>query len=429
MSAAAALGAALRAALPQGDVVGGAAAPEFAVGGVSPAWVATPADVEELQACLRAAAAAGAAVVPCGHGLRLGTGNPPERLDVVVSTRRLDRVVAHEAEDMTLVVQAGATLAAVDAVLAPHGQRLPIDPPFPGRTTVGGLIATDAFGPLRAAHGRVRDALIGVQVALVDGTLVRGGGRVVKNVAGYDLMKLLCGSFGTLGIVTEAAFRLRPRPAQQRAGIVACATLDDAAVRAARLAALPFTPAVARVLAGTPVAALGAAAPAAIVVGVEGSDAEVAALARSVESSLAAGIAWCDGAAAQDVLETARTAQAAAAGDALVVRAGVRPSRLPALLAAVETAAAGAPRSLAADAAAGALFVRVGGDAAVVVAEAVRREAVARGGFALFTDMAADLAGRLDPWGEVGAIGLMRGVKAALDPERRLSPGRFVGGM
>lgn len=429
MSAAAGLGAALRAALPQGDVVVGAAAPGFAVGGVTPAWVATPADVTELQACLRAAAAAGASVVPCGHGLRLGAGNPPEQLDVVLSTARLDRVVAHEAEDMTLVVQAGATLAAVDAALAPHGQRLPIDPPFPERTTVGGLIATDAFGPLRAAHGRVRDALIGVQVALVDGTLVRGGGRVVKNVAGYDLMKLLCGSFGTLGIVVEAAFRLRPRPARLRAGVVACAGLDDAAARAARLAALPFTPATARVLAGAPLAGLGVTAPAVIVVGVEGSAAEVAATAHAVASALDAGIAWCDDAAAAEVLAVARRAQAAAAGDALVVRAGVLPSRLPALLAAVETAAAGAPLSLAADAAAGALFARLAGDAAATVAECVRREAVARGGFAVFTDMADDLAGRLDPWGGVGAAGLMRGVKAALDPERRLSPGRFVGGM
>ena len=145
----------------------------------------------------------------------LGCGNLLQRYDVALSTRRLARILAHEAADMTVTVEAGATLAAVNAALEPARQRLPLDPPHPEHTTIGAAIATDASGPLRLSQGKVRDLLIGIKVVLADGTLIKGGGRVVKNVAGYDLMKLFTGSFGTLGAVVEATFRLRPRPERE----------------------------------------------------------------------------------------------------------------------------------------------------------------------------------------------------------------------
>jgi len=184
----------------------------FAVDEHTPPYVALPTTIDELARCVAAAHAADLAVIPAGNGSQLHVGRAPTRYDLALSTQKLTRVLAHEAADMTVTVEAGITLAQLNALLASAGQRLPLDPPHPELTTIGGLIATDACGPLRLAHGKVRDLLIGVTVVLADGTPTHGGGRVVKNVAGYDLMKLFTGSFGTLGIVVEATFKLRPLP-------------------------------------------------------------------------------------------------------------------------------------------------------------------------------------------------------------------------
>jgi len=181
----------------------------FTVDGCAPCCVLFPSTAEDLSRCVAAADAAGLALIPAGNGTQLHIGHAPQRYDVALSTRRLRRIVAHEAADMTVSVEAGLTLAELNAALAAAGQRLPLDPPYPEHTTIGALIATDACGPLRLSQGKVRDLLIGVTVVLADGSVVKGGGRVVKNVAGYDLMKLFTGSFGTLGIVTEATFKIR----------------------------------------------------------------------------------------------------------------------------------------------------------------------------------------------------------------------------
>ena len=187
--------------LEPGAVVSGDASGAFAVDGRTPQDVAFPATIDEVARCAAAAHAADLAVIPVGNGTQLHIGRPPRRYDLALSTQRLNRILAHEAADMTVTVEAGITLAQLNTALATAGQRLPIDPPHPERTTIGALIATDASGPLRLSQGKVRDLLIGITVVLADGTLVHGGGRVVKNVAGYDLMKLFTGSFGTLGII------------------------------------------------------------------------------------------------------------------------------------------------------------------------------------------------------------------------------------
>ena len=173
----------------------------FAIDGLRPECVLFPETVDDLGRCVAAVDQAGMTVMPVGNGTQLGYGNPPQRYDVALSTRRLARVLAHEAADMTVTVEAGATLAAVNAALQPARQLLPLDPPQPEHTTIGAAIAIDASGPLRLSQGKVRDLLIGIKAFLADGTPIKSGGRVVKNVAGYDLMKLFTGSFGTLGTV------------------------------------------------------------------------------------------------------------------------------------------------------------------------------------------------------------------------------------
>src|SRR5581483_1573581 len=201
-----------RSAAAGGRMTAASASGDDAVAGVAPRRVVRPASVDEVRAAVREAGARHDCLVALGRGGHRDLGGPPSRLDLVVRLDALDRIVDHQAGDMTVTVEAGCPLAAVQSVLAGAGQWLPLDPPRPDATTIGGLVAADLSGPLRASQGTVRDLLLGIAVVGADGALVRGGGRVVKNVAGYDLPKLHVGAFGTLGIVVEATFKVRPRP-------------------------------------------------------------------------------------------------------------------------------------------------------------------------------------------------------------------------
>ena len=195
-------------------VVVGDAARSYAIDGQAPHCAVFPNTIGDASRCAAAADRAGFATVAVGNGTQLGIGRAPRRYDVALSTQHMHRIVAHEAADMTVTVEAGATVTQLNDALSSAGQWLPLDPPHPDATTIGALIATNASGPLRVSQGTVRDLLIGITIVLADGTAIHGGGRVVKNVAGYDLMKLFTGSFGTLGIIAEATFKIRPRPEQ-----------------------------------------------------------------------------------------------------------------------------------------------------------------------------------------------------------------------
>jgi glycolate oxidase FAD binding subunit len=171
-----------------------------------------PINEVELAAALREADSAGLSVIPRGSGSKLGWGNPPTRADLVLSTARLNRVIEHAWADLTVSVEAGCTIGTLQDTLAQHGQRVAIDPLWPEHSTVGGLLSTNDSGTLRIRYGGLRDLIIGVTIALPDGTLASSGGKVVKNVAGYDLPKLVTGALGTLGVITRAVFRLHPLP-------------------------------------------------------------------------------------------------------------------------------------------------------------------------------------------------------------------------
>jgi glycolate oxidase FAD binding subunit len=201
-----------------------AATGEDRVAGAQPQLVVAPGDEKQLAQVLKAANDADVAVIPRGGGTKLGWGNPPQRADVILSTARLNAIIEHAHSDLTVTVEAGCTLEQLSETLAKQNQRLALDGLWPSRATVGGILSTNDSGALRLRFGSLRDLVIGVTIALPDGTLAKSGGKVVKNVAGYDLPKLVTGALGTLGVITQATFRLHPMPKESRT--ISCVAHD-----------------------------------------------------------------------------------------------------------------------------------------------------------------------------------------------------------
>jgi len=204
-----------------------AAAPADAVAGVQPKVIVAPRNERELAEVLRLSNEAGLAVIPRGGATKLGWGNPPSRADLVLSTARLNEITEHAWADLTVSVEAGCTMQRLQETLAQHGQRLALDPLWQEKATIGGVLSANDSGALRLRFGALRDLIIGVTLALPDGTLASSGGKVVKNVAGYDLPKLATGAFGTLGVITRAVFRLHPLPRLTRSFSVATTTAEE----------------------------------------------------------------------------------------------------------------------------------------------------------------------------------------------------------
>ena len=417
---------------PWADIVGAEyVAPGGPVDGVEPAWVVRPGSVAEVRECVRAAARAGASFVAQGLGAHLSVGAPPARLDVVLGLDRLARVVDHQAGDMTVTVEAGCTLAALAKTLATSGQWLPLDPPWPEATTIGGLVAANLSGPLRASQGRVRDLLLGIRVVGADGALVSGGGRVVKNVAGYDLPKLHVGALGTVGVIVEATFKVRPRPAAEEAVVVACRSAREAADTALAVRDSDAAPLWLEV-AGAGGLPEGPGAGAAVVVGLGGIGEEIAA-ARACVQRIAASLGL--------------RAVPVAGGAALRARLGVFPvepaaavlkaATLPAAVGDVMERIAAAARERGtgvrclAHAPSGVVRAAVAESHAVApLVHALRPELERHGGSLVIERAAPAVKAGLDVWGDPGpGLPLMRRVKAAFDPAGVFAPGRYVGAL
>jgi len=429
-----------------GVATGDEAVGAFAVDDMIPQCVLFPETVDDLSRCLIVADQANVAVMPVGNGTQLGCGNLPQRYDVALSTRRLARLLEHEAADMTVTVEAGATLAEVNAALEPARQHLPLDPPQPEHTTIGAAIATDASGPLRLSQGKVRDLLIGVKVVLADGTLIKGGGRVVKNVAGYDLMKLFTGSFGTLGAVVEATFRLRPRPEREALFAVPTRETGIAASLALEVLGASLAPLYVEALNQTAAAALELGDEPLLIVGCGGSEEEIDTQNQRLQDlagkQRVRTYAETEGAQVYHRLRDfpgggfiPRLMGESQSNSFLGCKLSLLPSRLAPVLSDIE-AEAGAKKmncAICSHVGSGIAYVRCGAaddDAVVQFAQRLRAAAREADGWAIFDVLPAHLKTRLDTWdAEVPGISLMRGVKKVLDPKGRLSPGRFVGGI
>lgn len=212
------------------------------IDGVSPRATVSPANAEEVAALLRYANQHGLAVVPAGGLTHQYIGEIPDRVDILLRTTRLTGIEHYDAGDLTIGIGAGATIAQLNATIAPHRQVLPAGIANAGSATVGGLLATNLHGPFKHAFGGARDWVIGVRFVTGDGCIGKAGGRVVKNVAGYDLMKVLIGSYGTLAVVVGASFKLFPAPRRTRTYVCRFGSMDEALAFRARIVGSPLSP-------------------------------------------------------------------------------------------------------------------------------------------------------------------------------------------
>ncbi|RZU75668.1 glycolate oxidase FAD binding subunit [Micromonospora kangleipakensis] len=390
------------------------------IAGVPARYVAAPRDTAQAAALLRAAADLDLAVTVRGGGTRQDWGSPPRRLDLILDTTALAGVVEHAAGDLITVVRAGTRLDELAATLAGARQQLALDAPLPGGT-IGGAVATNASGPRRMLYGTARDLLIGVTLVRADGVVAHAGGKVVKNVAGYDLAKLVTGAYGTLGLVTECAFRLHPLPAAaayvtRRVGDAAEAGRLAGTVRAAQLAP----------------AALEVDAPAgggaAVTVLLEGTPAGVAARAEATRRLLGAD------ATASDEAPDGWGRYPWRGGD-IGLKLTAALSGVPGLLADARAAADrhALPLALRGSAGVGVLHAGVPGTAdperVGCLVDALRAATAAVAGHAVVLTAPPAVRDRVDLWGPVDGLALMRRVKQRFDPDARLAPGRFVGGI
>lgn len=214
----------------------------YGIDGKVPAAAVKPGSRDEICEIVKFAAAENLAIVPCGARSKLAMGAPPNRYDVALDVTRLDHIIAYDPSDLTLSVEAGIPLQRLAGVLAGHRQFLPLAVPFLRRATAGGTIAAGVHSPLRQAYGTARDFLLGVEFVTGEGVRAKGGGLVVKNVAGYDLHKLMIGSLGTLGIITKINFRTFPAPASTRVFASSSDTVGGALEMRRRVAQSPLRP-------------------------------------------------------------------------------------------------------------------------------------------------------------------------------------------
>jgi glycolate oxidase FAD binding subunit len=426
-----------------------AACASAALDGITPASVIYPASAEQVAEALKYASDHGLAVIPFRNGTKLGVGNVPRRYDLALSLKDLNRIWHYEPGDLTVSVEPGMKLGDLQHFVARHRLWLPLDPPGGPRASIGGVLAANASGPLRLRYGTPRDMVLGMKIATTEGKLIKTGGRVVKNVAGYDLAKLLIGSYGTLGVIVEATFKLFPLPAESSTVVVSIGTLEVAREFRRRLLGSFLTPLRATLLnavAGELVRDAwqpdGASQGFEMWIEIGGSTRVLerstqgleqlarasGASVQAIEASQARAnwtrVADC-GSWLPEVVPNptmVRVQLPIAAGEVFVGRALEEAERRKIQLACFCQTNVGALSFC--------LIKTLTASVNLAVVNELRQIAQGLGGVLVVERCPVDLKSHLDVWGPAGDdFEVMRKVKAVWDPKGVLAPGRFVGGL
>jgi glycolate oxidase FAD binding subunit len=393
-----------------------------AVAGVQPSYVVEPGSEQELAKALKLTNAAGLAVVPRGGGTKLEWGSRPGRADVILSTARLNRVIEHAWADLTVSVEAGCTIGKLQETLAKHGQRLALDALWPEQATVGGVLSTNDSGALRLRFGSLRDLVIGVTVALADGTLASSGGKVVKNVAGYDLPKLVTGAFGTLGVITRAIFRLHPLPKETRT--ISCVTpnLSEAQQLVLAIQNSKLANSALQICCGREMHPR-------VDVLFEGIEAGLTAQLEHVTAMIGAARIVDGGGSVWNARQEIHLA--GKKDTVAVAKFASLPAHIAETIETIATLSGGKLRWSVVAQATGIGWVRLEGEAGAIgsVLSEIRARVEESGGSLVIAHRPAGMM-ELDVWGGAGdTLGLMQAVKGQFDPRGTLNPGRFVGGI
>jgi glycolate oxidase FAD binding subunit len=396
------------------------------VAGKLPALVCLPHSAEQIAAALRICAEAEASVVPWGGGTAMAIGNPPPRLDLIISTIRMNRLLEHDHANLTVTVQSGITLAALQTAVGSRKQFLSFDAPYPERSTIGGIVATNLNGPKRSSHGSVRDLVIGLKVVLGSGEQIKAGGKVVKNVAGYDMCKLFTGSLGSLGILTEATVRVAPIP-EESATSIARGTLAQAVQLVSELAHSKLL-------------------PAAVVLG-KGAMEQIWRLAVSFEGfgeTVARQLSELDSLSKRNgmaiEIHRAETEQRVwrdlgdlpLQADRIIYRLTVPRSSVAPVLEAIQSSLIGAAApALSADVAMGTIWIVMPANkTSVGQFPKLIQLAQRHHGHAVMFAAPPELKLGVEVWGPSPAtLALMRDIKQRFDPHGIMNPGRFIGGL
>jgi len=398
-----------------------------------PSSIVYPSIAEELKSVITRAYSNGWGVLPCGRGTKLGWGGMSKGVDLVVSTERLNRVVEHAVGDLTVTVEAGVKFADLQEILLKTGQFLPLEPAYPQEATIGGIVATADSGSWRQRYGGVRDMLLGISFVRSDGQIAKAGGRVVKNVAGYDLMKLFTGSYGTLGILTEVT--LRVYPVQEAAATVVLTGEKEAIASATKtLLASALTPTAIDLLSTKLVTQLGFGQGMGLMVrfqSVTDSVKEQSSRLLEVGQQLGLqGTLYTDANEANLWQSLQEQIWTAPHEPAITCKIGVLPTAAVTTLTQLDTLTSST----------GLGFIHAGSglgrlrlDPAAVTPETIlemRRHCQAQSGFLTVLEAPISLKQQLDVWGyNSSALNIMSQIKQQFDPKNLLSPYRFVGGI
>jgi glycolate oxidase FAD binding subunit len=398
-----------------------------------PSCMVYPHTTEELKQVMACAYSNGWSVLPCGSGSKLGWGGLGKDVDLVISTERLNRVIEHAVGDLTVTVEAGVKLADLQKLLLKENQFLPLDPAYPQQATLGGIIATADSGSWRQRYGGVRDMLLGISFVRSDGQLAKAGGRVVKNVAGYDLMKLFTGSYGTLGVLTEVTFRAYPIPLATGT-VVLTGEAEAIASATQTLLASALTPTAADLLSSQLVSKLSLGQGLGLIVRFQSvAESVKEQSSRLLEVGQTLGL---QGTLYQDADEVTlwqslpEQIWKASQEPAITCKIGVLPT------AAVKTLI----KLDALTSSAGLGFIHAGSglgrlriESETVMPQMIgelRRYCESQQGFLTVLEAPITLKQQLDVWGYRGnALNVMRGIKQQFDPKNILSPDRFVAGI